>query len=68
MTRIEYRSCRRMLRDNGRSALRWMGSSHAQTMDQLLAIADSKDRLQERADIVAYCHREGLSCNVRQTA
>lgn len=67
MTRTEYRNARRLIRDNGRYALRWMNRATFEAMDALLTIADSKDRLAERADILAYCAREGIACNVRHT-
>ena len=65
--RTEYRKARRLIRDNGRYALRWMESKTAAVMDVLLW-GQQKDRLAERADIVAYCKREGIECNPRQTA
>lgn len=68
MTRTEYRQARRLIRDNGRYALRWMTEAVSARMDQLLTIKDATDRLAERAEIVAYCKREGIACNVRQTA
>ena len=67
ITRTEYRNARRLIRDNGRYALRWMESKTAAVMDVLLW-GQQKDRLAERADIVAYCKREGIECNPRQTA
>lgn len=68
MTRTEYRKARRLIRDNGRYALRWMRADVFAVMDTLLAIQDSADRLAVRADIVAYCRRQGIACNPRQTA
>ena len=67
ITRTEYRKARRLIRDNGRFALRWMTEQTAAVMDVLLW-GQQKDRLAERADIVAYCKREGIDCNPRQTA
>jgi hypothetical protein len=69
MTKNEYRNARRLIRDNGRCALNWMTPEHRDAMDRLLyGIQDSKDELAERADIVAYCKREGIACTVRHTA
>lgn len=68
MTRTEYRKARRLIRDNGRYALRWMAEAVSAQMDQLLTIKNTTDRLAERAEIVAYCKREGIQCNPRQTA
>lgn len=68
MTRTEYRKARRLIRDNGRYALRWMSAEVFAVMDALQTVKDSTDRLAERAGIVAYCKREGIACNARQTA
>jgi len=68
MTRTEYRKARRLIRDNGRYALRWMTAEAFAVMDALQTEQDSTDRLAERAAIVAYCRREGIACNPRQTA
>jgi tRNA-dihydrouridine synthase len=67
ITRTEYRKARRLIRDNGRYALRWMTEKTAAVMDVLLW-GQQIDQLAERADIVAYCKREGIECNPRQTA
>lgn len=67
ITRAEYRKARRLVRDNGRFALRWMTEKTAVLMNVLLC-GQQKDRLAERADIVAHCKREGIACNPRQTA
>ncbi|MBV8248478.1 MAG: hypothetical protein JO200_08495 [Comamonas sp.] len=68
MTRTEYHQARRLIRDNGRYALRWLPQAVRAEMDHLLFnIQDGKDRLAERADIVAYCRREGIACNVHHT-
>lgn len=37
MTRKEYTEARRLLRDNGRYALRWMGAGTARSMKRLLS-------------------------------
>lgn len=67
MNRTEYRAARRLIRDNGRYALRWLSAEAFAVMD-VLVWGQQKDRLAERADIVAYCKREGIECNPRQTA
>nr|BBE29044.1 hypothetical protein [uncultured bacterium]BBE29089.1 hypothetical protein [uncultured bacterium] len=67
VTRTEYKQARRLIRDNGRYALRWMPSHVAEVMD-VLTNGQQKDRLAERADIVGWCRREGIQCNPRQTA
>lgn len=69
MTKTEYRKVRKLIRENGRYALRWLTDEAKATMDHLLFnIQDSTDRLAERASIVAYCKREGIYCNVRHTS
>ncbi|WP_426197175.1 hypothetical protein [Massilia sp. DWR3-1-1] len=68
ITRAEYRKARRLIRENGRCAFRWLAPEVFVVMDILQAIQDGKDRLAERADIVAYCKRQGIRCNPRQTA
>ena len=67
MTRQQYREARRLIRDNGLYALRWMKGEQFAAMDALVTIQASEDYLAERADIVAYCQREGLACTVRHT-
>lgn len=66
--KYQYRKLRRLVRQNGRYALRWMTEEERAYWDVLLAIQDSKDPLAERADIVAYCQRMNLPCTVRHTA
>lgn len=66
MTKTEYRKARRLIRDNGRYALRWLGAEAAKVMD-VLVYGQACDWLAERADIVAYCKREGVACTVRHT-
>lgn len=68
MNRTDYRTARRWIRDNGRMAYRWIAERYGwDNADRLRDLADSQDWLAERADIVAYCRREGLACNVRHT-
>lgn len=67
MKKSEYQAARRLIRDNGNYALRWLSNPIASTMD-ILIYGQGVDRLAIRADIVAYCKRVGLECNVRQTA
>lgn len=69
MNKQEYKAARRLIRDNGRYALRWLSAGVREAMDNLLFnVQDSKDLLAERADIVAYCNREGVDYNFRQLA
>lgn len=68
MTRTEYRRARRLLRENGRYALRWLDDkTKAAMMHLLFNVQDAQDWLAERADIVGYCRREGLHCDARMT-
>lgn len=67
MNRKAYRHARRLIRDNGRSALKWLGETARAEMARLLDVQDATDWLRERADIVAYCRRNGLVVNVRHT-
>ena len=67
ISKQEYRQARRLLRDNGKAAIRWMSPKQAEVMD-VLTFGLGKDRLAERAEIVAYCKRDGLYCNPRMTA
>ena len=66
MNRTEYRQARRLIRDNGRTAIKWM-QPHVAAAMEVLTFGQGCDRLAERADIVAYCRREGIACNVRHT-
>ena len=43
MTKQEYRAARKLLRENGNYALRWMRMSHASIMLQLEALAKKPD-------------------------
>lgn len=65
MTRKQYRAARKLMRANGRYALRWLTESERTVFEALEA---GKDWLaEERAAIVSYCRRVGCECNVRQT-
>lgn len=64
ISKKEYRAARRLLRDNGRYALRWLSDSARAVFEELDA---GTDWLANRASIVAWCRREGIACNVRHT-
>lgn len=51
MNRAQYRAARRLVRDNGRFALRWLPSDQAAAMNALLA--KPNDLITERADCYA---------------
>ena len=56
MTKTEYKRARRLIRENGNYALRWLSDEHRNLIEALQA---GKDKLAERASIVAWCKREG---------
>jgi hypothetical protein len=69
MNKSDYKKARRLLRDNGRYALRWFDAPVREEFDHLLFnIQDSTDYLAERADVVKYCKREKLAYNFRNLA
>jgi hypothetical protein len=59
MTRQEYKQARRLLRDNGRMAFRWIKDEEVR--EALRDLRDGQDLLAERQDIVLYCQREGFA-------
>ena len=67
MTKRQYRAARQIIRQNGSYALRWLPEPLRSEMERVLDEAKTKDPLQERASIVAYCQRECIECNVRHT-
>lgn len=67
MNRQEYRTTRRLVRDNGSYALCWMTKEAATVWEDLLDIRNQRDPLQERAAIINYCRLAKIECNVRQT-
>ena len=69
MNRTQYRQARRLIRDNGRYALKWLDAKAREAFDHLLFnIQDSKELLAERQDIVAWCKRDGVAYNFRHLA
>lgn len=69
MNRIQYIKTRRMIRENGRYALRYMQGALRQEWDHLLFnIQDSKDLLAERADIVSWCNQTNTDYSFRNLA
>ena len=68
MTKTAYRTARRLIRANGRYALRWLDAGERETMQLVLERSDLMDPLEERSDILGYCRREGYACNDRHTA
>lgn len=70
MTKQEYKRALRIIRDNGQYGLKWISSIsqkvYEEFYDYYWNIYLSKDKLEERASIVAYCKRTKLSYNFRQ--
>lgn len=66
MNRTQYRTARRLLRDNGRAALKWLDAKGREVMDALMGA--ERDKLAERADIISHCQALGIECNPRHTA
>lgn len=65
MNRQEYRAARRLIRDNGAFALRWLKGHVNRAMDRLI-YGQTDDRLAARADIVRWCRNSGIAYNFRQ--
>ncbi len=68
MNRTQYRQARRLLRDNGRAALKWLDGMARDVMERLIDERNSTDMLAERADVEAYCKRIGTYCTPLHTA
>lgn len=62
-----FKRARRVLRENGRHGLRFLPVDVACVMEMAIDAQNERDWLAERADIIAYCQREGFACNVRHT-
>ena len=67
MNKTEYRNARRLVADNGYAAMKWMDAATRAVMERLRDEKRSNDSLAERADVVAYCKREGKHCTPLQT-
>jgi hypothetical protein len=68
ITRQEYKAARRFIRDNGYSVLHWLSPRQVIVFAHLQIIQGEQDSLKERADIVAWCKREGISYNFHHLA
>jgi len=66
MNRQEYEKSRRLYRDNGRYALRWMDES-ARLVFQRLHVRRGEDWLEERADMYRIFRKVGIHCDARNT-
>lgn len=67
MTRTQYKAARRILRENGRNALRLLTEPVRQAMEHVLDMQLRQDDLKERAEIVRWCNQEGITCTPVQT-
>ncbi|PKD40493.1 hypothetical protein CWO84_10170 [Methylomonas sp. Kb3] len=66
MDKTQYKQLRRLMRDNGHYALRGFNGEIRRIMERIRGDVIGKDKLAERAEVVAYCKREGLEYNFRQ--
>lgn len=69
MNRKQWHLLRHAIHANGAHwALRWATPDHGEALiEQIRNLRNEQDWIAERADIVAYCKREGLTCTPRQT-
>lgn len=65
MTKQEYRECRKLIKENGRYALRWLTAEQFNIFDYLLAMQKADDPLAERESIVRWCKRDNVPYNFR---
>lgn len=68
MNRTQYRQARRLIRDNGRAALKWLDTKAREAMERLIELANAKDALAERADILEHCQHLEIHCTPMHTA
>ena len=68
ISKIQYKAARKLLRENGKSALRWMTPEVREAMEQVIAMGEATDQLTERAGVIDYCKREDWACTPRHTA
>ena len=70
MNKVEYRKARRLFRDNGKAGLKFIRSISEKVSqefyDYYWDVYLAKDKLKDRADVVAWCNREGYSYNFKQ--
>lgn len=68
LNKSEYRKARRLLRDNGSAALRWLDGLTRVVMQRLIDQQKARDTLAERADILQHCRSMELTCTPMHTA
>lgn len=64
MNRTQYRQARRMARDNGRHALRWIPANQREQAE-VLFFDHTEDPLQSREWIKQNFGADGLACEMR---
>ncbi len=68
MDKQQYLTARALVRQNGRAAYAWIAAGFGWPIANALRdLADAQDWLAERADIVAYCARQGVAVDARST-
>jgi hypothetical protein len=62
MNRQQYHITRRLVRDNGGYALKWMPTAHQLVWSRLFDIQAQRDRLQDKVHVPKYCWVPRLVC------
>jgi hypothetical protein len=67
LSKVEYHEARRLIGLYGRAAIALLTPRVFAVMNYLLVVRERVDPLAERADIIAYCQRAGIDCDIRHT-
>lgn len=67
MNRNMYKTARRLVRDNGNSALEWMTPKVREEMTRVVAMKKKTDWLAERLHIVTWCKADGVKVTPAHT-
>lgn len=68
MNRHQYQQARRLIRENGRIAYRWIANQHGQTLaDRLRALSETEDWLAMRMHLAQHSKQKGWLCTAKQT-
>ncbi len=67
MQRITYEMARRLIRDNGNSAMRWFTPKVREEMQQVVAMQAASDWLAERMHITEWAKADGFKVTPAQT-
>ena len=65
MNKSQYRAMRKLIRANGKYALRWLKGQALEIADALYN-CQADDKLAERQDVVKWCQSSGIAYNFRQ--